>query len=91
MSETAVLEIGREATWVLLLVAAPMLIAGTLVGVAVALVQALTSIQESTLSFVPKMIAVGIALIVTGNWMLHTMISFTNELFARLPGLLGQG
>lgn len=84
MNETAVLEIGREATWVLLLVAAPMLIVGTLVGVAVALVQALTSIQESTLSFVPKIVAMMLAMILFLPFMTTSLIEFTRRLFDRI-------
>ena len=84
MNETAVLEIGREATWVLLLIAAPMLIVGTLVGVAVALVQALTSIQESTLSFVPKIVAMMLAMILFLPFMTTSLIEFTRQLFDRI-------
>jgi flagellar biosynthetic protein FliQ len=48
----------------------------------------MTQIQEVTLSFVPKVIGVGVALLVCGNWMLHTMVEFTDQLFAQLPHLL---
>jgi flagellar biosynthetic protein FliQ len=48
----------------------------------------MTQIQEFTLSFVPKLIGVGVALLVCGNWMLHTLIDFTNDLFAMIPSLL---
>ena len=84
MNETAVLEIGREATWVLLLVAAPMLIVGTLVGIAVALVQALTSIQESTLTFVPKIVAMLLTMILFLPFMTTSLIEFTQRLFDRI-------
>jgi flagellar biosynthetic protein FliQ len=53
------------------------------------LFQAMTQIQEFTLAFVPKVIGIGIALILSGNWMLHTLIDFTIDLFARIPSLLG--
>ena len=56
----------------------------------ISLFQAATQIQEQTLSFVPKMIAVAIALLVTGNWVLSELISFTHQLFDSLPRLLGQ-
>ena len=49
----------------------------------------MTQIQEFTLAFVPKLIGVGIALLICGNWMLHTLMTFTNDLFERPPGLLG--
>jgi len=57
----------------------------------ISLFQAATQIQEQTLSFVPKMIAVAIALLVTGNWALGQLVSFTNQLFESLPRWLGQG
>jgi flagellar biosynthetic protein FliQ len=49
----------------------------------------MTQIQEFTLAFVPKLIGVGLSLLISGNWMLHTLIDYTNDLFSRLPGLLG--
>jgi flagellar biosynthetic protein FliQ len=60
------------------------------VGFAISLFQAATQIQEPTLSFVPKVIAVSIALLVTGNWTLSELVSFTHQLFAMLPHLLGR-
>jgi flagellar biosynthetic protein FliQ len=71
-------------------VAAPMLLTALLVGFLISLFQAATQIQEPTLSFVPKMIAVAIALLVTGNWVLSELVSFTHQLFAMLPHLLGR-
>ena len=61
------------------------------VGVGIGLLQALTQIQEVTLSFVPKAVAVGIALIVTGHWMISEMVSFTTMVFDRIPQLLSGG
>ena len=63
MNELTVLELGRESTWVMMLVAGPLLLVGTLVGVIVALLQALTTIQEMTFTFVPKIVAMLLALI----------------------------
>jgi flagellar biosynthetic protein FliQ len=71
-------------------VAAPILITALVVGFAISLFQAATQIQEPTLSFVPKVIAVSIALLVTGNWTLSELVSFTHQLFAMLPHLLGR-
>jgi flagellar biosynthesis protein FliQ len=71
-------------------IAAPMLLTALLVGFLISLFQAATQIQEPTLSFVPKMIAVAIALLVTGNWVLSELVSFTHQLFAMLPHLLGR-
>ena len=71
-------------------VAAPVLLTALLVGFLISLFQAATQIQEPTLSFVPKMIAVAIVLLVTGNWVLAELVSFTNQLFESLPRLLGR-
>jgi flagellar biosynthesis protein FliQ len=71
-------------------VAAPILLTALLVGFLISLFQAATQIQEPTLSFVPKMIAVAIALLVTGNWVLSELVSFTQGLFDQLPALLGR-
>jgi len=71
-------------------VSAPILLTALLVGFAISLFQAATQIQEQTLSFVPKIIAVAIALVLTGNWVLSELVSFTESLFASLPALLGR-
>jgi flagellar biosynthetic protein FliQ len=71
-------------------VAAPILLTALIVGFAISLFQAATQIQEPTLSFVPKVIAVSIALLVTGNWTLSELVSFTHSLFDMLPHLLGR-
>jgi flagellar biosynthetic protein FliQ len=91
VSDTAIIEVATQAMLVTAKLCAPILLTALVVGFAVSLFQSATQIQEQTLSFVPKLITVGIALIVTGSWMLHTVVSFTNELFAKLPSLLGQG
>jgi flagellar biosynthetic protein FliQ len=67
---------------------APMLITALVIGFAVSLLQAATSLQDQTLSAVPKMIGVAVALLVCGNWMLSTLVSFTQEMFALVPQLV---
>jgi flagellar biosynthetic protein FliQ len=84
LNEIAVLELGREATWVMMLVAGPLLVVGTVVGVVVALLQALTTIQEMTLTFVPKIVAMLLALVLFLPFMLTTLIEFTQRLFERI-------
>lgn len=71
--------------------AAPILLTALLVGFAVSLIQALTQLQDQTISFVPKIIAVGIALILSGNWMIQSLVSFTYDSFQLLPSMLGSG
>ena len=90
MSDADVTEIATQTMLVAAKVSAPILLTALLVGFMISLFQAATQIQEPTLSFVPKMIAVAIALLVTGNWVLSELISFTHQLFESLPRLLGQ-
>jgi flagellar biosynthetic protein FliQ len=90
VTDTDVTEIATQTMLVAAKVAAPILLTALLVGFMISLFQAATQIQEQTLSFVPKMIAVCIALLVTGNWVLSQLISFTHQLFEMLPRLLGQ-
>ncbi len=88
MTDAAVLEIAFQTMVVALKLSAPILVTALVVGFAISLFQAMTQIQEFTLAFVPKVVAIGAALIVSGNWMLHTLMDFTADLFARLPSLL---
>ena len=89
MTDSDVLGIALETMVVALKLAAPILLPALVIGFVISLIQSMTQIQEFTLSFVPKLIGVGLSLLVCGNWMLHTLIAYTNDLFARLPGLLG--
>lgn len=89
MTDSAVLEIALMTMVVALKLSAPILIPALVIGFVISLVQSMTQIQEFTLAFVPKLIGVGVSLLVSGNWMLHTLIAYTQELFARLPDLLG--
>jgi flagellar biosynthetic protein FliQ len=88
MTDSAILDIARQTMFVALQLSAPILVTSLVIGFAISLFQAMTQIQEFTLSFVPKVIGVGVALIVSGNWMLHTLIDFTVDLFDRVPSLL---
>lgn len=84
VSEVAVLELGRESVWVMLLIAGPLLVIGTVVGVVVALLQALTTIQEATLTFVPKLAVMLLAMVLFLPFMMTTLIEFTQQLFDRI-------
>jgi flagellar biosynthetic protein FliQ len=88
VSDADVTEIAVATMTVAAKVAAPVLLTALLVGFLISLFQAATQIQEPTLSFVPKVIAVAIALLVTGNWVLSELVSFTQGLFDSLPRLL---
>jgi flagellar biosynthetic protein FliQ len=84
--ETAI-EILRSAVMVTLTLMAPMLITAISVGLLVSILQTITSIQEQTLTFVPKMIAVAIVLMVSSHWMIRTMVDYTVWLFQRMPSM----
>jgi flagellar biosynthetic protein FliQ len=71
--------------------AAPILLTALLIGFAVSLIQALTQLQDQTIAFVPKIIGVGVALIISGNWMIQTLVNFTFDSFQLLPSMLGSG
>jgi flagellar biosynthetic protein FliQ len=89
VTDTDILDIAINTMFVALKLSAPILLTALVLGFAISLFQAMTQIQEFTLAFVPKVVGVGIALIVSGNWMLHTLIDFTQDLFDRIPSLLG--
>ncbi|MBR0553141.1 flagellar biosynthesis protein FliQ [Stakelama marina] len=82
------LTIGRQALWVLALVSAPVLIPALLTGLIVGMVQAATSINEQTLSFIPKLIVVAISLAIFGAMMIGLLSDFTLSIFERIPDLV---
>lgn len=87
LTEIAVQEVSRQAVWVMLKVGAPVMFVALLVGLVVSLLQALTQVQEMTLTFVPKIIAIFFTLIVATPFMLATLIEFTHDVFARIAGI----
>ncbi|HWJ81113.1 MAG TPA: flagellar biosynthesis protein FliQ [Nocardioides sp.] len=89
MTDTNVIDIAMQTMTVALKLSAPILLTALVIGFAISLFQSMTQIQEFTLSFVPKLVGVGAALLFSGNWMLHTLIAFTQDLFDQIPGLLG--
>ena len=91
MDSNAVLDLSMQALIITGKLAAPVLITSLVVGFAISLLQSITQIQEVTLSFVPKALAVAIALVVCGNWMISEMIAFTHVAFDMIPKLLGAG
>lgn len=88
MSGDMAIQLGRNALTIVMMVAAPMLILGLLVGIMVSIFQATTQIQEQTLVFIPKIIAVFVAILVFGPWMLSILVDFTKELFLSLPAMV---
>lgn len=89
MSSEMVLSLAERAVFTTLVICGPILILALVVGLIVSIFQATTQIQEQTLAFVPKIIAVLIGLIVFGPWMLSTMLSYTHELLSNLNQYIG--
>ena len=89
MTDTAIIELALKTMLVALKLSAPILVTSLVIGFVVSLFQSMTQIQEFTLSFVPKLVGVGIVLLVCGNWMLHTLQTFTVQLFESIPSILG--
>lgn len=87
MTEEFVIHIMREAFYTILLISAPVLLVSLIAGLIISILQAATSIQEITLTFVPKMIFIAIVLVLTLPWMFEVMISFTTNLFQQISTL----
>lgn len=89
MSGDLVIQLAQEALMMVLLISAPMLGLGLLVGLAVSVFQATTSIQEQTLAFIPKIVAVFVAILIFGPWMLRLMVEYVTNVFVNLPYYIG--
>jgi len=85
MSPDSVIQLGSESVKMVLFISLPMLIVALVVGIAISLFQAVTQIQEMTLTFVPKIIAVFAAIIVAAPWMTEKLISLTRDIFNMIP------
>ncbi len=88
MQETQVLDLARRAIVLALQLSLPILSLSLVIGVVVSLFQAVTQIQEQTLTFVPKLLALSVALVLLGPWMLHAIVGFTAGLFSSLPNVI---
>lgn len=89
MSGDVVIQLGQEALMLVMLVSAPMLGLGLLIGLMVSVFQATTSIQEQTLAFIPKIIAVFVAILIFGPWMLRIMTEYLTNMIVNLPLYIG--
>lgn len=87
MDASTVIDLGRESLWVAVLVAAPLLGTALAVGLLVGILQAATSIQEMTLSFIPKLAVMVLALVLFGSWQISVMVDFFQRIFERIPTL----
>ncbi|MSQ65220.1 MAG: flagellar biosynthesis protein FliQ [Limnohabitans sp.] len=89
MDTAMVVDLGRQALWMTMIVSAPMLLVGLLVGVIIGVFQAATSINEQTLSFIPKLLSIGLTVAVFGGWMINSLVDYTKVLYGRIPALFG--
>ena len=85
MDATEAIELARRAVTLILVVGAPVLLTALVVGLLVSVLQAVTQVQEHTLSFVPKILAMVVAIGITGAWMLERLVEFGREMFGQLP------
>jgi flagellar biosynthetic protein FliQ len=89
MNQDTVVSLVVDMMGVALKIALPMLLASLVVGLAVSIFQAVTQIQEQTLSFIPKVIAMAVLIVVAGPWMLGQIVSYTENLYQQIPSLIG--
>ena len=87
MDFAAVIDISRQALWMVVLISAPLLVVSLVVGLVIGIIQAATSINEATLSLIPKLAALAITLAVVGGWQLATLVDYTRSLYQRIPSL----
>ena len=88
MTPDTIMTIGSRALEIALALAAPLLLAALVTGVVIGAFQAATSINEMTLSFIPKLLAIALPLAIAGPWMLKTLVGYTHELIVSIPGLI---
>jgi flagellar biosynthetic protein FliQ len=89
MTPTTVIDIGRQAVEVTLMISAPLFIAALVTGLLISIFQAATQINEATLSFVPKLIVVFATMVIAGPWMITTLTDFMRRLYGSIPALIG--
>ncbi|TCT06948.1 flagellar biosynthesis protein FliQ [Paralcaligenes ureilyticus] len=88
MNSQTIMTMTYQALRVALIMAGPLLLVMLVVGLLISIFQAATQINEMTLSFIPKLLAVGVALVVLGPWLISTMVDYIQQLFSQIPGLV---
>ncbi len=89
MTPETVITIGQQAVEMTLMISAPLLLSALVVGLLVSIFQAATQINEMTLSFIPKLLAIFLMLILTGPWMINAMVDYIQRLFGNIPWMIG--
>jgi flagellar biosynthesis protein FliQ len=90
MNQDVVVSLAMDAMQLALKVALPLLLVGLVIGLLISIFQAVTQIQEMTLTFIPKIVATGIVIAVAGPWMLSELIGYTEQLWSSIPQMVGQ-
>jgi flagellar biosynthetic protein FliQ len=91
VNEDVVINVSMQAMQLAFKVALPLLLAALVVGLVISVFQAVTQIQEQTLTFIPKIIAMGVVLVVAGPWMLDQVVGYTHQLYSEIPTLIEGG
>ena len=91
ISESAILDIARDAIYTIIITSAPLLLVSLIIGLIVSIFQTVTSIQEQTLTFVPKILGVFVTMLICGSWMLNNMSSFIERLWSNFSYYLSLG
>ena len=89
MNQDTVVSLATQAMTISLEIAGPILLAGLIIGLLVSIFQAVTSIQEQSLSFIPKIVGVAVLIVVLGPWMLDQLVSYAQQLYSSIPSLIG--
>ena len=89
MTPESVLSIGQQALWVTFAVSSPLLLSALAVGLLIGMLQAATQINEMTLSFIPKLLVLGLSMLIAGPWIIGTLVDFTQRLIQDIPNLVG--
>ena len=87
MDSAMVIDLGRESLWVAVMISGPILLVALVVGLVIGIIQAATSINEMTLSFIPKLAAMVATLILVGSWQIGMLVEFTLRMYERIPAL----
>jgi flagellar biosynthetic protein FliQ len=88
MTPESVMTMGRQAVEVTIMVSAPLLLVALVIGLAVSIFQAATQINETTLSFIPKLVGIFVTMIIAGPWMLSILLDYMRQLFTGIPGMI---
>ncbi len=89
MTPDTVIDLTQQTLYVIAMISAPMLLSALAIGLIIGMFQAATSINEQTLSFIPKLLVLLLSIMIAGPWMLNLLVSFTQRLYLGIPGLIG--